>query len=267
MPILGHAAPMLSPTPAVGLTAVSFPALAATAASIAAVAASAVAALRAFRAQRDRADAAERRVRALLGLVESDRHRLAKRLHDGPVQDLLAYEMEAGVTAHVEGEAAEPSTEVSSVVRDLRDVSEGLRPPALDSFGLAAAVEALAERFRDRHPGIEVDLDLTPVDLGPHVRLALFRVVQEALRNAAAHGPPRGVSIRLAATGAGAELSVIDDGAGYDVPADVNAFAETGRYGVVGMAAHAEAVGGELHLESRPGRTSVRVLAPRSAPV
>ena len=221
--------------------------------------------VRQVRAERERAARAERRARLLLHLLERDRRRVAQALHDGPVQDLLALDMAANVTAYVSGEVQAPD-DLAEVVRELRAVSEALRPPTLDTFGLAAAVDAHADRFRSRHPGIEVALDLDPVDLGPHVRLALFRVVQEALDNAAAHGPPRRVDVRLASTDDGAVLTVVDDGGGYAVPADVTEFALSGRYGVIEMVAHAEAVGARLHLESTPGETAVRVVAPRAAP-
>ena len=217
--------------------------------------------------ERARSAAAERKARLLLGLLERDRRRVAQTLHDGPVQDLLALEMAANVMAYVGGgQVDEDPDGLGDVVRQLRSVSEGLRPPTLDTFGLAAAIDAHAERFRARHPAIDVALDLDPADLGRHVRLALFRVVQESLDNAAVHGPPRRVSVRLEDTHDGVVLTVEDNGAGYDVPRDVTEFARSGRYGVLGMLAHAEAVGARLHLESAPGRTVVRVVAPHTMP-
>ena len=229
------------------------------------LAAVATLALRRARAERERATRAERKARLLLHLIERDRRRVAQALHDGPVQDLLAFEMAANVTAYVSGEVQAPD-DLGRVVRELRAVSEALRPPTLDTFGLAAAVDAYADRFLSGHPGIAVALDLDPVDLGPHVRLALFRVVQEALDNAALHGSPRRVDVRLEATDDGVLLTVVDDGTGYVVPDDVTELAVSGQLGVIGMAAHAEAIGARLHLESAPGQTVVQVAAPRTAP-
>ena len=224
------------------------------------------------RARREaaRAEAAERRARLLLDRDERDRRRVAEALHDGPVQDLLALGMGASVAAYV-GRPAEAGglaapDDVARVTRALQDVSESLRPPSLEAFGLAAAVRAHADRFRERHPGIRLDLDLDDDDLPPPSRLALFRITQEALDNAALHGLPLRIEVGLEATGTGAELTVRDDGEGYEVPADVTAFAATGRYGVLGMLAQAEAVGATLRLESAPGRTVVRVAVPPSGP-
>ena len=57
-------------------------------------------------------------------------------------------------------------------------------------------------------------------------------------------------------------LSVCDDGPGYNVPDDVTSFARSGRYGLLGMHAQAEAIGADFSIESTPGRTVVRVAAP-----
>ena len=220
---------------------------------------------RTLRTERARAAAAERRERHLLALLERDRRRLAEVLHDGPVQDLLALEMEVGMAAYA-GVHVEPSVRVGDIVRDLRAVSEGLRSPALQSFGLAPAVEALADRFEARHTGVVVDRDLAPVDLSPLARTALFRVAQEALENAAYHGLPGRVEVALRAIGNEVRLTVTDDGEGYNVPADLSSFAEIGRYGLLGMLVHTEAVGGRLEIQSRPGQTTVRVDVPQSPP-
>lgn len=207
---------------------------------------------------------AERKAQLLLARSEQDRNRLAKALHDGPVQDLLAMQMETRVAAYLGSD--EQMGDVSVVIRRLRDVSEALRPPALDVFGLAAALVAHAERFRARHPGLAVSLDLDDDGLAPATRLALFRIAQEALDNAARHGRPARVDVALAVSDAGAELVVRDDGEGWEVPDDVTTLAHSGRYGVFGMLAHADSVGAELEIQSALGHTVIRVSAPPSPP-
>ena len=221
---------------------------------------------RRLRAERARADTAERRVRLLVEAIEDERLHVAQAIHDGPVQDLLALALETRL-AERHSEPADESLSIGAVVRDLRALSEGLRPPALGPFGLAAALRAHADRFQRRHPGIVVDLALDPADaLPPRTRLALFRIAQEALDNAALHGPPLHVHVELRVGDGRAALTVRDDGAGFQVPGDSAAFAEAGRYGVLGMTGQAEAVGARLHLESRPGRTAVRVEVPLPPP-
>ena len=216
----------------------------------------------------ERAERAERKARLLLARSERDQARLAKGLHDGPIQDLLALNMASSLVAHFGGDAAHDDAghDLSDVIRQLRAVSEGIRPPALDAFGLAAAIGAHADRFQDLYPGIDVSLDLADDALAPGTRLALFRIVQEALHNAALHGPPVHVQVTLAVSEAGAALTIRDDGDGWDVPPDVTTLASAGQYGVFGMLAQAESVGAQLEVQSTPGETVIRVVAPPTPP-
>ena len=209
-----------------------------------------------------RADRAERRTRLVVEAHEAERRRIAQALHDGPVQTLLALGMGASL-AHTGGDDPFSDGDLDGVVRDLRAVSEGLRPPALDAFGLPTALRAHVDRFQDRHPGITADLDVDgEADLPARARLALFRIAQEATRNAALHGPPLHVDVRLRLRPDLATLEVEDDGAGFEVPRDLDVLGEAGHYGLLGISAQADAVGGTLHVESRPGRTFVRVGVP-----
>lgn len=207
---------------------------------------------------------ADQKVR--LGLVRSERDRacLAKTLHDGPVQDLLALGLEARLQAHL-GLPEQPS-DVTAVVRQLRDVSEGLHPPALVPFGLGAAITAYADRFSATHPNIAVSLDLDDDALPSQTRLALFRIIQEAVGNAARHGPPRQIAICLQTFDAGVALTIRDDGPGWEIPDDIATLTQEGRYGVFGMLMQAESVGGTLALQSVPGETVVHATAPPLLP-
>ena len=222
---------------------------------------------RAAAATRRQTDRAERRTRLVVDAHEADRRRLAQVLHDGPVQDLLALGLGASLVYAGDDPFTDGDVDLRDVIRDLRAVSEGLRPPALDSFGLATALRAHVDRFQDENPGITADLDVDDSTSGgsrlpAHLRLALFRVAQEALGNAALHGPPLHVHVRLHLRPDRATLEVEDDGSGFDVPDDLEALAESGRYGILGIAGQAAAVDGRLHVESRPGRTLVRVDVP-----
>ncbi|WP_143537335.1 sensor histidine kinase [Rubrivirga sp. SAORIC476] len=206
-----------------------------------------------------RAQQAEQQARLSLARAERDHRRLAAVLHDGPVQDLLALGMDARVSTHLGLPVAPP--DVSGVVQQLRAVSEGLRPPALGPFGLAAALTAHVERFRANHPAIAVSLDLDDDDLPAETRLALFRIAQEAIGNAALHGPPLTIDIRLSTFTERVEFTIRDDGNGWEVPDDIATLAQTGRYGVFGMLMQAESVGASLTVQSAPGETVVHISA------
>lgn len=217
---------------------------------------------------------------------EEERLRLAQDLHDGPVQDLNLVNLRlAAAAAHARAggdgasaalpqgglaaDVAELQGEVVGVVRELRTIAEALRPPALGPFGLAAALRAHAERFRRLHPAVRVRLDLDDDGqaLPEGVRLALFRIAQEAMTNAAKHAAPTEVRVELRVAPDRVRLGVADDGAGYAVPVDLREYGQAGHYGLLGMEERAEAIGARLRVEGGPGRgTAVRVEAPRDAP-
>lgn len=219
---------------------------------------------------------------------EAERLRLARDLHDGPVQDLHALRMRlsilarqvagkrtssqnpatAGAKDDASGAIEEMVEEMQRVIRDLRGVSENLRPPSLGPFGLAAALRAFAERYRRTYPSIRVNLDLEQdgQELPQSVRLALFRIVQEAMNNAAKHANPHTVTVVLRLSAEQILLSVTDDGCGYHVPDDFRHLGQEGHYGLLGMSERAESIGAELHIESHPDEdkpTRVKVRADR----
>ena len=235
--------------------------------ALAAVVAASLACARMTRRVREaetRLQDAEQNVRLALSQAERDQRRLAEVLHDGPVQDLLAFDLEARVASHL-GRSAE-APDIAAVVQQLRAVSEALRPPALGPFGLAAALTAHVDRFRESHPGIAVSLDLDEDRLPPKTRLALFRIAHEAIDNAALHGPPIRIHVHLSTSAAGAELTIRDDGQGWKVPDDISTLARGERYGVFGMLMQAESVGGTLAVQSVPGETVVHATAPSVLP-
>ncbi|PAP74215.1 sensor histidine kinase [Rubrivirga marina] len=229
---------------------------------------------RRYRHERARREAAEAARRHLAEGREAERLRTAQDLHDGPVQDLHALRMGLALLARTADDGqrvaiAEASAEARRVVDELRHVAEDLRPPTLGPFGLAAALRAFARRFAERHPGVDVALDLDDDGqaLAEPVRLALFRIAQEAMTNAAKHAGPAQISVTLRLNGERppktALLEVADDGAGYAVPVDLAVPTEPGHYGLVGMAERADAVGAALAVESRPGAgTRVRATVP-----
>lgn len=218
--------------------------------------------------------------RRLTESQEAERLRLAQDLHDGPVQDLHALRMRLSLLARSPAASTPtPSSEslgevveeVQRVIRELRGVSEDLRPPALAPFGLAAALGAFADRFRRTHPSIHISLDLDDDGqaLPERGRLALFRIAQEAMNNAAKHARPSHVAVALRLEDDRVLLSVSDDGRGYRVPDDLRTLGQDGHYGLLGMVERADAIGAELHIESDPsgtGPTEVRATVRRITP-
>jgi signal transduction histidine kinase len=137
-----------------------------------------------------------------------------------------------------------------------------LRPVALQDAGLIPALQELCQAYRDRI-GVAVDAALEPVELDPAVEHAVLRVVQEALANAVKHAHPNRIALRVRREDLQVEVSVTDDGAGFDPVQAAN------RHGM-GLDLMRERVaelGGVFHLESGPGQgTTIRVLIPRGWP-
>jgi PAS domain S-box-containing protein len=190
---------------------------------------------------------------------EMERMRLARELHDGAVQNLLAvsYRME------------EPKLreEVVEVVRQLRGLISDLRPPGLKEFGLAAALEGLLAKMErqagDRAPSIEL-VCLGCDCLSESVSLCLFRVVQESINNALRHAQANQILIEIRASAEKVILRVKDDGVGFDVPEQLSSLTSKDRYGLAGMLERAELLGGTFGLTSGPQGTEVKLSLNRS---
>ena len=150
------------------------------------------------------------------------------------------------------------------MVDGVRRLSHDLHPPSLRLLGLGSALEAHCIEVEKRHD-VQVRFK-TEGDLGrlhPDVALCLFRIAQEALRNGAVHGNARRLGVSLARIGDHVELTVTDDGWGFDLEA---ARREGSGLGLVSMEERAHVVGGDLQIITRPGQgTTIRVRIPAGA--
>lgn len=202
--------------------------------------------------------------------AEEERLRIARELHDDLAQRLAALQVQARLLGQADGEGGEEllgqlQGEIRACSREVRQIIRGLRPPELSELGLGTALRHEARRQLEDVP-VERDLQIENVD-GPtedRVQLVLYRVTQEAVRNAVQHADASRISVRLREGEDGQlELAVEDDGRGFD-PERV-AVSED-RYGLIGMRERVSAVRGHLELQSAPGRgTSVRVRVPRGS--
>lgn len=175
----------------------------------------------------------------VVSVAEAERRRLAAQLHDGPLQDLLLllrrFELNGDEDA---------AHRLRDIADELRDVSGELRVPVLDDLGAGAALEWLVARL-ERITGDEIVLERHDRERPPSaVELAVFRVAQEALANAARHGRPP-VRVRYAAAADHVRLDVGDAGPGLD-PEVVRMAGRGGRLGLLAMTQRAEQVGGAL---------------------
>ncbi len=206
--------------------------------------------------------------RKLIDSVDHERRRLAQEIHDGPIQDLLGitYLMvgKAGATSHEELTVTLQGA-IGQVVDSLRDVCKELRSSSLAPFNLEESIRSHAKDFQQTHPELKLSIGgLAGLEsLAERSRLALYRIYQQAMANVAFHAGAKRVTIGLREEKGQAVLEVRDDGGGFVVPACLSDLAMRGHFGLVGASERAAAVGGELQIESQPGRgTLIRAVVP-----
>jgi signal transduction histidine kinase len=215
-------------------------------------------------------DRSEHLARRLLVAQEEERKHIARELHDDACQDVAAVAVNVNRLLQRQ-DVVEPSVRMtlSSVharivqtAETLRLLSHNLHPSVLQHMGLIAALEAHcveAERQHDIQVNFIVEGDVEPAL--PTVALSLFRIAQEALRNAARHGQARHATVALIRRDDHLMLSVTDDGTGFDV-ADA---AHRDGLGLVSMEERARLINGRLTIHSELQRgTTVEVRVPVS---
>jgi signal transduction histidine kinase len=211
-----------------------------------------------IRASREALSQAQHR---LLRSREEERARLARDLHDGPLQALIGLNLQLGLLLPQTDDSEslkEMRTEVRNLLTELRGVCSELRPPMLDTLGLAAALCSLAEDW-SAQSGIAVRLDL-PADsvalppLPGDMSVNLYRVAQEALANVAKHAQAKRVDICILSQAGGFRMTIEDDGCGFDLPQEIGELTSSGHFGLVGLRERVNLIGGKLSLDSAPGR-------------
>jgi signal transduction histidine kinase len=194
-------------------------------------------------------------VRRVVEAQELERGRLARALHDETGQALTSILLglkpleQTAESEQARAAVASLRELVVSTLQDVRRLAVELRPSALDDFGLASAVERLAETFREQS-GLKVDFEASLGDgrLPREAETALYRLVQEALTNIVKHAQAERVSILLQRKGRAVVAMVEDDGSGFD-PGTTRADA----LGLTGMRERVALVGGRLQVESAAG--------------
>lgn len=206
---------------------------------------------------------------SLLRMMESERSKLAKELHDELGGLITAAKMDmAWLQSHIGGSLDAASEEkFRSVMQMLnqammlkRRVVESLRPSLLDHFGLPVALRShFEEQCRVASIECVVTLPEEVPDLEPAVQLTLFRVAQEALANILARGGARNVELVIESEGEGYLLTIGDDGTAMDA-AQVR--------GLSGMRHRLMGAGGQLQVDGVPGQGNrIRAFVPRSPAV
>jgi signal transduction histidine kinase len=193
----------------------------------------------------------------------------AQRLHDEPLQGIGAVRMRLAAARKGSGEdlpeaVDEAIEQLAMEIATLRSLIAELRPASLDELGLAEALRGLADLYIEA--GLEVELEAVVDEaVGPHGGLeeeaesAVFRIVQEALADAATHPEAGGIQVALRASLDGVALTVTDDGAARSSRRLARARSvERARERV-------ELLGGSLEVSSAAGATTLQARLPLAA--
>jgi signal transduction histidine kinase len=208
--------------------------------------------------------------RQLLRTREDERARLARELHDNPIQSLVGMNIQLGLLQNTEkipslllNTLGDMRAEVRELTSELRQVCANLRPPMLDALGLGAALRVYAEDWSaETEVGAQLDLeeDVILRQIPNEVALNFYRVAQEALTNVARHARARQVVIKLHCKQERLSLLIRDNGCGFTLPDTFSGLTKKDHFGVVGMRERVDLIGGEWKLESAPGMgTSIEV--------
>jgi signal transduction histidine kinase len=207
--------------------------------------------------------------RRLEEVRESERRHLARELHDEIGQALTAAKintvmLRSAIPSELAPRLNENAAILDRLLQQTRQISLDLRPPLLDDLGLVPALRWYVNQQTER-AGLEAKISADPLadDVPPHIRLACFRLAQEAITNVVRHAQAKIVKLELRRTESCLRLRVRDDGKGFDVAA-AEARAEQGAsLGLLSLKERAALAGGGAHITSSPGEgTTVEVFLP-----
>lgn len=210
----------------------------------------------------------------MVEVQEETRKKLARDLHDGPTQSVAAMAMRINIVRRMMtknvGDAAEELVKIEELAhrttKEIRHMLFTLRPLILESQGLTAALEAMAEKMRETFTqNVLINVDevmLENMEMGKQG--VIFYIIEEAANNARKHANALHIWVRLRSFETGiALLEIEDDGLGFDVEAVNKSYDQRGSLGMVNLRERAELVNGLLNIDSAPGKgTRIQVYIP-----
>lgn len=191
----------------------------------------------------------------LITVQEDERRRLASELHDGLSQRLAALAIEAGImqqsddSLQMRRAASRIKEQMALLSAEIHGMARNLHPAMLDDLGLAAAIESEGRALFERGgPSVEVTISHDFPKLPAAQELALFRIVQESLRNAEKHAAASVIQVRLNHGDRETHLLIEDDGRGFDRTRPQ----WKAGIGLASMEERARSLGGRFKVDSRP---------------
>ncbi|HKD71714.1 MAG TPA: sensor histidine kinase [Candidatus Acidoferrum sp.] len=198
----------------------------------------------------------ERLSRRLVDAQEAERRSISRELHDEVGQTLGALLVDIGHLSNLlpaedritQEQIGRIKKAAETAVKSIRDIALLLRPPMLDDLGLVPALEWQArETSRRGEMEVEVHAEELKGDLPDEVKVGIYRLVQEALQNAATHAHAKNATVLLKRERNSVVVEIIDDGKGFQPE-------RTRGMGILGMEERVRQLGGELAIRSTPGK-------------
>ena len=203
---------------------------------------------------------------------EEERKRISRDLHDDVSPDILILIQKldnlAGTSrlklATVKEKLQELRGQAVVALEALRATAQGLRPRILDDLGFVAALEWMGEELeKDQKIKVAVEATGTERPLNPEARIVLFRIAQEAFNNIRKHSHATLVNIRVKGTEDSVNVTISDNGKGFEVPERAEDMVSDGRLGLMGMYERARLLDGNLEIKSAAGHgTELTVILP-----
>ncbi len=210
--------------------------------------------------------------RQITRVQEEERKYIARELHDTTVQTLVAliYQMD-NFRSGKPDLTDEETTKLNSIykrlklaVEEVRRFSRQLRPPVLDDLGLLPVLEWLTGELKKMYDmDVEITVSGEQKRLQPDTELALFRIIQEALINAARHAKVSSAVVLIEYLEHHMRVSVIDHGMGFDLARKIDTLPRDGKLGLAGIMERAQMLGGKVDIDSVGGKgTTINVEIP-----
>jgi signal transduction histidine kinase len=220
------------------------------------------------RAALERAVLRNRYVNDIVRVQEREKSRIARELHDGPLQNITAMIQQVRLSRMTRDEKligerlllAEETAQVA--VRELREMCDELSPPWID-LGLKEAMTEQSERLA-RHYNIDISVEVDDsVEIEQERLLPLSRILQEAVSNAVRHGKAAFMTVSIVKEGENAVFEITDDGCGFSFDLNYERLRVEGHRGLANMQERMAIVGGRMEVFSgREGGTTVRCTIP-----
>jgi signal transduction histidine kinase len=200
---------------------------------------------------------------ALLRVQENERREIAAELHDdlGQLLTAIKYNIESVLVRMAPDEIATGDLQaliptIQKAIEQVRNIYTGLVPTVLDDLGILATLTWFCREFQRDHPGIKVDMkfEAGEQDIPEDLKLEIFRIVQDAFKNVAAHSEADLAKVSLRIENGNIKLDISDNGNGFDVSHALSQTCQNFGLGLMSMKRRAELSQGSLEIESAVGR-------------